>query len=71
MLTEKEERILALIAKKSLIRKTELLKFEDGSALVVVRNLIDKGLVQPVTPIGETCFAVTKRGAQILSKIAP
>ncbi len=68
MLTEAEQKLLSLIAEKQLVRKSDILN-GNSSNIAILRNLIDKGLVQSITPMGENCFALTKKGSRLLNDI--
>lgn len=71
MLTNGELSILQSIAKKSLIKKSELLKISNGAESSAVEKslefLKDNGLIDIVTPMGETSFAITQKGMRFAS----
>lgn len=71
-----ERKVLEELVKNLVMKKDELVRFLDGkvdnpeSALdVVIKNLITKQMVTYVTPIGESCFAVTQKGMREARKI--
>lgn len=64
-----EREILEEISKKMVVKKEELVSFlvnkvENPSVMVdaVTKALIDRGLITYVSPIGETCYAITQKG---------
>lgn len=64
-----EKEILEEISKRMVVKKEELViflsnKVENPSAMVsaVAKALIDRGLITYVSPIGETCYAITQKG---------
>ncbi len=61
MLTEAEQKVLDATRKRHIIRKGELSAM-DGDAVAAAKGLVDKGLLQVVTPIGESCYAITQKG---------
>lgn len=61
MLTESEQKVLEAVSKRHIIRKSDLSAM-DGDSMAAARGLVDKGLLQVVTPIGESCFAITQKG---------
>lgn len=63
MLTEAEQKVLQTISKRHLVRRSELASFFDGmDAIAAAKGLVDRGLLQVVSPIGESCFAITQKG---------
>ena len=69
MLSETEKIVLDIINERSLITKTELLeaiKKPNGVALIAAKNLVNKGLVQILYPMGEASFAITQKGFKYL-----
>lgn len=67
MLTELEQKILEIVSQRLLVRRSELAALsskEDGpnGALAAAKSLADKGLLQAVTPLGETSFTITQKG---------
>lgn len=64
-----EKQILEEITKKMVVKKEELVDFLDGKVedsraalTAVIRGLTEKGLITSVSPVGESCYAVTKKG---------
>lgn len=64
-----ERKVLEELVKNLVMKKDELVRFLDGkvdnpesSLEMVMKNLIAKQLVTYVSPIGESCFAVTQKG---------
>ena len=64
-----EKEVLLEISKKMVISKAELLSFlesktdKPASALEnVVRSLNSRGLITYVSPIGQSCYAITQKG---------
>lgn len=63
MLTEAEQKVLETVRRKHIIRKSELdLIPIEADALAAAKVLVDKGLLQAVAPIGESCYAITQKG---------
>lgn len=62
MLTEAEQDVLEVISKKHIIRKSELVSFDGADAVAAAKGLVEKGLLQTISPIGENCFAITQKG---------
>lgn len=45
------------------MRRSELdFLLEEGDVVAAAKGLVEKGLLQTVTPIGESCFAITQKG---------
>lgn len=61
MLTDAEQKLLQAIRRRHIIRKNELAIME-GDASAAARSLVDKGLLQVVSPLGESCYAITQKG---------
>jgi predicted transcriptional regulator len=64
-----EKQILEEITKKMVVKKEELVDFLDGKVedpravlTAVIRSLTEKGLITSVSPVGESCYAVTQKG---------
>lgn len=63
MLTELEQRVLEAICSRHIMRRSELdFLLEEGDVVAAAKGLVEKGLLQVVTPIGESCFAITQKG---------
>lgn len=62
MLTDAEQRVLDAVRKRHIIRKSELDSLSVEDALASAKGLVDKGLLQTISPIGESCFAITQKG---------
>jgi len=64
-----EMEVLREIRKRLVIEKSELVEFLKNkvenpflAAELIAKNLKRKGLITFVSPIGETCYAITKKG---------
>jgi len=64
-----ERQILEEITKRLVVKKEELVDFLDGKVkdsravlTAVIRSLSEKGLIISVSPVGESCYAVTQKG---------
>ncbi len=64
-----EKEVLIEISKKMVVSKAELIAFLEGKienpiSMIenVVRNLSNKGLIIYVSPIGQSCYAITQKG---------
>ena len=70
MLTEEEKRVLEIIAKKHLVRKSELNEIlkADGTALKVLEDLKSKKFILAISPIGEISYSITKDGLKALKE---
>jgi len=69
MLTSEERKLLEIINEKKLVRRSELQKLlekADGISFCLVNNLIEKGLVSSLSPLGESSFIMTERGTNTL-----
>lgn len=63
MLTELEQKVLEAICSRHIMRRGELdFLLEEGDVVAAAKGLVEKGLLQAVTPIGESCFAITQKG---------
>jgi len=69
-----EKEILDFIGKQLLAKKEELVRLIDGKVEdpvvkveIITRELMNKGFISSVSPIGETCYAITKKGIQFLN----
>ncbi len=62
MLTEAEQKVLEAVRKRHIIRKSELDSLSVEDAIASAKGLVDKGLLQTVSPIGENCYAITQKG---------
>jgi predicted transcriptional regulator len=66
---EIEKKILAELASREVMKKSELAEFlrnqnETAAKMVndIVRDLLFKGFATSVTPVGESCIAITQKG---------
>lgn len=64
-----EIQVLEEINKRMVVKKEELMGFLDGKVdnpkavlAAVVRSLSEKGLITSVSPVGESCYAITQKG---------
>jgi len=64
-----EKQVLEEITKRMVVKKEELIGFLDGKVddpkaalAAVIRSLSEKGLITSVSPVGESCYAVTQKG---------
>jgi ribosomal protein S25 len=64
-----EKEVLLEISKKLVVSKVELVSFleskiENPVSVVenIVRDLNNKGLITYVSPIGQSCYAITQKG---------
>lgn len=77
MLSPLEEKILKKVAEAQLLTKFELKGFLKENGLkgtsqaidVAVRSLNERDLLAVISPIGSTCYVVTKRGNKLLQDI--
>jgi len=69
-LSESEKAVLSLLAKHSLVRRSELISLlaneNNGANMATVRALMDRGFVGTICPLGESSYILTKEGARIL-----
>jgi predicted transcriptional regulator len=70
-----QRQILEEIAKKMVVKKEELVSFlenkvENPSSYVqaVVKALSEHGLIVYVTPLGQSCYAITQKGMREVGK---
>lgn len=70
-----ERQVLEEINKRLVVKREELIKFLDGKVVdpkttlaTIIRSLSEKGLVTPVSPVGESCYAVTQKGMREILK---
>lgn len=75
MLPPSEEKILKRVAKTGLATKTELKNlFENnpensGNIIdVAAGNLLERGFITRMNPIGSTCFILTQKGKKYLEE---
>ncbi|MFQ6056829.1 MAG: hypothetical protein ACE5J3_12705 [Methanosarcinales archaeon] len=71
MITPEEEKILEIISKRKLIRKSELLEALKRDVFIpfyVVNDLVKKGLITTVSPLGEDSFVITDKGLEIINQ---
>ena len=72
-----ESKILQKIAELNLATKTELKNSlsdngnSDISSVIdtATGNLIEKGMITTIAPIGSTCYIITKKGSKFLQEI--
>jgi len=63
-----EKELLKEIAKRMVVKKEELVEFVESRGenpkilSKVAQSLYTQGLIIYVTPIGQTCYAITQRG---------
>jgi hypothetical protein len=64
-----ERQVLEEMVKRLVMKKEELIGFLDGKvddlgavSVAVIRSLSEKGLITSVSPVGESCYAVTQKG---------
>jgi hypothetical protein len=64
-----EKKVLEEITKRMVVKKEELIDFLDGKVddphavlASVIMSLSEKGLITSVSPVGESCYAVTQKG---------
>jgi len=64
-----ERQVLEEMVKRLVMKKEELIGFLDGKvddpravSSAVIRSLSEKGLITSVSPVGESCYAVTQKG---------
>jgi len=70
LLSEEEKKVLDIIGKRHLVRKSELTEIleSDGTAFKVVENLKERGLVLKISPLGEISYSITKSGLKALNE---
>jgi arginine repressor len=73
MLTDAEEKILRTVARSQVISKTELKKLlqkKDMDIVVdsITKRLIDRRLISVISPVGETCFVITRKGSKFVEE---
>jgi len=68
-----ERKILEEIARRLVVKKEELVEFlgkkvkNPLSAVErITKNLNDKGLITYVSPIGQSCYAITQKGMRLV-----
>jgi len=71
MLTPGEYKILKKIADCQVVTREELIKVfdtENPKTIVdaVVKSLLEKNYIATASPIGSTCFVITKHGTKVL-----
>ncbi len=69
MLDENEKKALKLFAERHVMRKSEFQSFFQGNGSVILASLLEKGLVTKVPPIGETAYAITRKGMKMAEEI--
>jgi hypothetical protein len=64
-----EKKVLAELASKELMKKSEIVEFlrgmtENPERIInnLVRDLVFKGFATNLTPVGESCIAITQKG---------
>ena len=64
-----EKQVLEEMNKRLVVKKEELMEFLNGKVdnpgavlAAVVRSLSEKGFITSVSPVGESCYAVTQKG---------
>jgi len=70
-----QREILEEMAKRMVMKKEELVSFlgnkvENPSSYIqaVTKALSDQGLITYVTPLGQSCFAITQKGMREVGK---
>jgi len=70
-----QRQVLEEIARRMVVRKEELVSFlenkvENPSSYVqaVTKALSEQGLITYVSPLGQTCYAITQRGMREVGK---
>lgn len=70
-----QREVLEEIARRQVVKKDELVSFlenkvENPSSYVksVTEALRDQGLITNVTPLGESCYAITQKGMREVGK---
>ena len=68
-----EREILEEIARRLVVEKEELVEFlgkkvKNPLSVVerITKNLNDKGLITYVSPIGQSCYAITQKGMRLV-----
>ncbi len=68
-----EREILEEIARRLVVKKEELVEFlgkkvKNPLSVVerITKNLNDKGLITYVSPIGQSCYAITQKGMRLV-----
>ena len=79
MINGTEGKLLRKIAEMSLATKTELKdimkkegngRSDTGSVVeTATNNLIEKGLIATINPIGSSCFVITRKGSKLLHEL--
>ncbi len=71
MLSNQEISILQIVSQKLLVKKTELLNTvkgpDDTTVIASIERLKSGGLIDILSPMGETSFAITQKGMKFLS----
>ncbi len=65
MLTETEQKVLEMLEKKHIVRRSEL--SGNGISFAAAVSLADKGFAQVISPLGETSFTITQKGIRFLN----
>lgn len=68
MVSEDEKKVLDIISKRHLVRKSELVEIlkSNGTALRTIEDLLNRRLIVSVAPLGENTYAITKDGIKSL-----
>ena len=70
MLSEIEKKVLLIVGKKRLVRRSEFSSVgPDGSAKQAASALVNKGYLQQISPLGEASFAPTRAGERMLREL--
>ena len=71
MLSNQEMSILQIVSQKLLVKKTELLNTvkgpDDTTVIASIERLKSSGLIDILSPMGETSFAITQKGMKVVS----
>ncbi len=72
MMTPAEKKMLKKISESNLITKNELKEFMKNNGVSSmdssIKSLVDKDFITTISPIGSTCYIITKKGTRFLSE---
>ncbi len=71
MLTKTEKKILEIVGKNLLVRKTELIEKlgKINGISTAIQKLKEQGYINTVEPIGGTCYVITSTGQKVLQSL--
>jgi len=70
LFSEIEKQVLLFAGKKKLVRRSELAAVApDGSAKEAASALVNKKLLQVVSPLGEASYAPTQAGEKMIAQL--